>query len=87
MPDYIVDVSDEFFPQYDDQPKEIKKKFRKQLKLLKSNPKHKSLQIHRIEGTYFWEFYVDMGYRCIFKQEGSIYKVYYIGTHKLIDRI
>jgi len=30
---------------------------------------------------------VDMGYRCIFKQEGSIYKLYYIGTHKLIDRI
>ena len=24
--------------------------------------------------------------RGVFKQEGSIYKTYYIGTHKLIDR-
>ena len=52
MPDYIVDVSDEFFSQYDDQPKEIKKKFRKQLKLLKSNPKHYDL-VNSQFGTVF----------------------------------
>ncbi len=48
---------------------------------------YKSLQIHQIEGTDFWEFYVDKGYRCIFKREGNIYKLYFVGTHKLIDRI
>ena len=87
MPDYIIDVSDEFFSQYDDLPREIKKKFKNQLKHLKSDPKHKSLQIHRIQGTDFWEFYVDKRYRCLFKQEGLVYKLYYVGTHRLIDRI
>lgn len=82
----IVDISDEFLNQYDDLPKEIKKKFKKQLTYLKENPKHNSLQIHKLEGTDFWEFYVDKGYRCVFKREGNIYKFYYVGTHKLIDR-
>jgi len=81
----IIAVEPGFFSQYDDLPKEIKKKFRKQIAFLKENPKHKSLQIHQLEGTDFLEFYVDKGYRCVFRQEGNIYKLYFVGTHKLID--
>ncbi|MBI5683383.1 MAG: hypothetical protein HZC45_09560 [Deltaproteobacteria bacterium] len=81
-----VDIEPDFFSQYDELPKEIKKKFKKQPKFLKENPLHKSLQIHRLEGSDFWEFYIDKGYRCVFKQEGNIYKLYFIGTHELIDR-
>ena len=86
MSKYLIAVEPEFFPQYDDLPKEIKKKFKKQLSYLKDNPKHNSLQIHKLEGTGFWEFYVDKGYRCVFKTEGNVYKLYFVGTHKLIDR-
>jgi len=82
---YLIAVEPEFFPQYDSLPKEIKKKFKKQLTCLKGNPKHNSLQMHKLEGTDFWEFYVDKGYRCVFKQEGNVFKLYFIGTHKLID--
>ena len=53
---------------------------------LKENPKHRSLQIHKLQGTDFWEFYVDKGYRCVFKTEGNIFRLFYIGTHGLIDR-
>jgi len=87
MKDIIISVEPGFFSQYDELPKDIKKKFSKQISFLKSNPMHKSLQVHRIENTDYWEFYVDKGYRCLFKKEGNIYKLYYVGTHKLIDRI
>lgn len=87
MKDAVVSVEPGFFSQYDELPKEIKKKFKKQVAFLASNPQHRSLQIHQIEGTDFWEFYVDRGYRCLFKRDGNIYILYYVGTHKLIDRI
>jgi len=42
-------------------------------------------RVMKLEGTDFWEFYVDRGYRCVFKQEGNVFKLYFVGTHKLID--
>ncbi|MBW7943305.1 MAG: DNA helicase, partial [Candidatus Kuenenia stuttgartiensis] len=75
MSGYLIAVEPEFFPQYDSLPKEIKKKFKKQLTCLKGNPKHNSLQMHKLEGTDFWEFYVDKGYRCVFKLEGNVFKL------------
>jgi len=84
---YTIRVEPDFFFHYDALPKDIRKKFRKQLAFLIENPKHKSLQIHQIEGTDFWEFYVDRGYRCLFKMDGNIFILFKVGTHKLIDRI
>ena len=90
MSPYLIAIEPEFLPQYDELPKEIRKKFKKQISLLislqRENPKHPSLKIHKLEGSDFLEFYVDDFYRCVFKQEGSIYKLYFVGTHKLIDR-
>jgi mRNA-degrading endonuclease RelE of RelBE toxin-antitoxin system len=83
---YLIAIEPDFLPQYDELPRDIKKKFRKQISLLKENPKHQSLKIHRLEGSQFWEFYVDDFYRCVFKQDGNVYRLYFIGTHKLIDR-
>ena len=85
MNENIIEVTTKFFSYYDELPKEIKKKFKKQLTYLIDNPKHKSLQIHQLEGSRFWEFYVDKGYRCVFKREGNRYELHYVGTHKLID--
>ena len=86
MSKYLIAIEPEFLPQYDELPGEIKKKFKKQISLLKENPKHPSLKIHKLEGPEFREFYVDDFYRCVFLQEGNIYKLYFVGTHKLIDR-
>jgi mRNA-degrading endonuclease RelE of RelBE toxin-antitoxin system len=83
---YIIAIEPELLPQYDELPRDIKKKFKKQLSLLKENPKHPSLKTHKLEGTDFREFYVDDFYRCIFRLEGNIYKLFFVGTHKLIDR-
>jgi mRNA-degrading endonuclease RelE of RelBE toxin-antitoxin system len=83
---YLIAIEPEFLPQYDELPKDIKKKFKKQISLLKENPKHPSLKIHKLEGSEFRELYVDDFYRCVFQQEGTLYKLYFVGTHKLIDR-
>lgn len=86
MSNIVIDVTPDFFAQYDELPKEIKKKFRKQLRFLKENPSHQSLHIHQLEGSDFREFYVDDAYRCVFKKEENIYRLYFVGTHRLIDR-
>ncbi|MEK6777390.1 MAG: DNA helicase [bacterium] len=85
MSKIIIDVTPDFFEQ-SALPKDIKKKFKKQLVFLKENPRHQSLKIHKLEGSDFWEFYVDDFYRCVFQQEGNVYRLYFVGTHKLIDR-
>jgi len=86
LSNYLISVEADFLSQYDELPKDIKKKFKKQISLLKENPKHPSLKIHKLEGSNFREFYVDDFYRCVFQQEGNICKLYFVGTHKLIDR-
>jgi mRNA-degrading endonuclease RelE of RelBE toxin-antitoxin system len=70
--------------EYRQLPKQIQKKFDKQLRFLAENPKHPSLQIHRIADH--WEFYVDIHYRCIFQREGETYILKHVGGHKLVDR-
>ena len=82
----VIAIDPEFLSQYEALPKAIKKKFKKQLTYLKDNPKYRSLQIHKMEGTDYWEFYVDKGYRCIFKREGHMIRLLFVGTHELIDQ-
>ena len=86
MSKYLIAIEQEFLAQYDELPKDIKKKFRKQIAHLKENPRHPSLRIHKLEGSDYREFYVDDFYRCVFKQEGNVYRLYFVGTHRLIDR-
>ena len=65
-------------------PEKIQKKFYKQLKLLKSNQRHPSLKIHKLNGD--WEFYIDVHYRCFFEREGTVYTLHIAGNHKIVDR-
>ena len=88
MNDPVTEVTTKFVEYYDELPRDIKKKFKKQLAHLTHNPKDQSLQIHQIEGSGYWEFYVDSGYRCVFKRQGTIrYELHYVGTHGLIDKL
>lgn len=66
-------------------PRAVQKKFKKQVRFLQANPKHPSLQIHRIRGSEYWEFYLDHSYRCVFRQQGSKYYLLAAGPHDIID--
>jgi mRNA-degrading endonuclease RelE of RelBE toxin-antitoxin system len=82
----VIAIDPEFLSQYETLPKPIRKKFKKQLAFLRDNLKPRSLQIHRMQGTDYWEFYVDKGYRCMFKREGNMIRLLFVGRHELIDR-
>ncbi|MBU1486961.1 hypothetical protein KKH56_02775 [bacterium] len=70
---------------YKNLPAHIKKKFKKQIRFLSSNPKHPSLKIHRIEGhKNRWEFYIDDTYRGTFSIQGGIFVLRRAGTHKIL---
>ncbi len=77
-------LTEEFKKAYKKLPEDIKKKAKKQLKFLNSNPAHPSLRIHKLNGE--WEFYVDIHYRGLFLREGDKYILLTIGTHKIVDR-
>ena len=66
-------------------PSAVQKKLKKQIKFLSVNPSHPSLKVHRIEGTPYWEFYIDRSYRCIFRQDGQLYYLLAAGPHKVIN--
>ncbi len=50
------------------------------MRFLADNPKHPSLQVHRVRGTSFWEAYVNMDIRIIFEQNSDTLILYAIGT-------
>ena len=85
MSDVQVILAERVKKDYKQLPLATQKKFKKQLRFLAQNPRHPSLQIHRIRGTVYWEFYVDKAYRCVFRQDGSIYYLLAVGPHKIID--
>jgi mRNA-degrading endonuclease YafQ of YafQ-DinJ toxin-antitoxin module len=63
-----------------------KKQARKALRFLAENPKHLSLQIHRIQGTSFWEAYVNKDIRIIYEQTGDTFVLRTIGHHDILRK-
>jgi len=62
------------------------KQSRKTLRFLADNPKHPSLQIHRMKGTPFWEAYVNMDIRIVFEQNGDRLILHAIGHHDILGK-
>ena len=60
------------------------KRLEKQIRFLSQDPSHRSLHIHKLNDE--WEFYVDVHHRCFFHQEGDVYTLLTVGTHRLVDR-
>lgn len=63
-----------------------RKQSRKTLRFLTDNPKHPSLQIHRIKGTLFWEAYVNKDVRIIFEQNSDMLVLHAIGHHDILKK-
>lgn len=56
----------------------------KALRFLATNPRHQSLQTHKIEGTVFFEAYVNMDIRIVFERTGDTIVLYAIGHHNIL---
>jgi len=63
------------------------KQARKTLRFLADNPKHPSLQVHRIKGTSFWEAYVNMDIRIIFERISDTLILHAIGHHDILRKL
>jgi len=71
-----------FRDNYDDLPKEIRKKADKQIKLLAENFRHPSLNCKKIQGREsIWEARVDFHYRMTFEIISDIIFLRSIGNH------
>lgn len=77
-------ITDEFRTAYKKLPDAIKKKVKKQLRFLSTNPAHPSLKMHRLNDE--WEFYVDIRYRGFFLRKGAAFVLLTVGSHKIVDR-
>ena len=58
----------------------------KALRLLETNPKHPSLQVHRVNGTNYWEAYVNKDIRIIFEQNSDTLILMAIGHHDMLNK-
>jgi len=59
----------------------LKSKVQKQIMILSSNPKHKSLRLHKLSGSDNWSISITKDIRVIFSIEND--KIFFnrIGTH------
>ena len=86
MSDVVIELAERVRQDYKDLPKPIQAKFKKQLRFLAKNPRHPSLNVHRIRGSSgYWEFYMGDSWRCIFRRQGNIYYLIAAGPHKVVD--
>lgn len=63
------------------------KQSRKALRFLGDNPKHPSLQVHKIKGTPFWEAYVNMDIRIVFERNQDTLFLLAIGHHDILRKV
>lgn len=80
----VLEFTETFRQSYRELPERIQTKVEKQLRFLSRDPRHPSLHIHKLNDE--WEFYVDIHYRCFFRQKGNVFTLLTVGTHRVVDR-
>lgn len=59
----------------------------KALRFLAENPRHPSLQTHKVEGTVFIEAYANMDIRIIFERTSDTIVLRAVGHHNILKNI
>lgn len=78
-------TTQQYWVRYRALPQEIRERADKCFELLKSNPRHPSLQFKKI-GAY-WSVRVDLIYRAVAVQDGNDFIWVWIGSHNEYDKI
>ncbi|MBP7058792.1 type II toxin-antitoxin system mRNA interferase toxin, RelE/StbE family [Candidatus Gracilibacteria bacterium] len=85
----LVIYSPDFIKALTAQPAKIQKKAIKMEEILKTNPLHPSLRIHKLEGKLkgLWSIAINLSVRIIFKpQDNGDFLFLSIGTHAIYDK-
>jgi superfamily I DNA/RNA helicase/mRNA-degrading endonuclease YafQ of YafQ-DinJ toxin-antitoxin module len=81
-------ISDEFKAVLDACPPELKKQVMDTIQRLGIDPRHPSLQAHRVKSAPGrWECYVKRDWRIIYDWEGHMLRLWKLGDHRIIDRV
>ncbi len=66
---------------------EERKQIIKALRFLAENPRHPSLQTHKVEGTVFMEAYANMDIRIIFERTSDTIVLRSVGHHDVLKNL
>jgi len=81
-------ISDEFQTGLDDLPADLRSRALEKIELLISNPRHPSLQSHRVNRARGkWECYFTNIHRIIYEPANNEIRLWKIGDHTIIDRV
>jgi hypothetical protein len=78
-------TTDQFWARYHGLPPEVRDRADKAFALLRSNPRHPSLQFKKV-GT-FWSARVDLACRALAIEDGDDFVWVWIGSHDDYERI
>lgn len=85
---YELLLTDEFKAILDASQPELKKQAMAAIQRLGIDPRHPSLQVHRIKNVPGkWECYVNRDWRIIYDWDGLILRLWKLGDHRIIDRV
>jgi len=81
-------ISDEFQTELDDLPADLKERALQKIEMLISNPRHPSLQAHKlVRAPGKWECYFTNVHRIIYELDRNELRLWKIGDHSIIDRV
>ena len=80
-----VERTQRFKRDYKKLPQAVKQQFAKQIRFLLDNPRHPSLNAHKMQGGPFWEARVSGDYRFIYDITEDTYILRRIGTHDIYN--
>ena len=88
MKKFEFEFSDKFYEYVEELPIDVKRRFRKVIELLSSEPKHPSLRIEKLEGTGgIYSVRVTKEYRMTFEfKEGGVIFLRVVGKHDVVYR-
>lgn len=64
-------------------PEDTKRRAREKIALLAENPRHPSLQAHKMGGSDIWEARISGDYRITYQVTGDVIRLRRIGTHEI----
>ncbi|MFZ5817885.1 MAG: 3'-5' exonuclease [Bacillota bacterium] len=81
-------ISDEFAGELASYTQPLRELVLEKVRLLHENPKHPSLQVHKVKNTADkWECYVNRNYRIIYDQGEGQLRLWKLGPHVIVDRV
>ena len=81
-------ISDEFASELEAYDQPLRELVMSKVRLLCENPKHPSLNVHKVKNTVDkWECYVNMNFRIIYDMVGGLLRLWRVGPHAIVDRV